>query len=171
MKADSVRAVIDALHEAGARYLIVGGLAVVAHGYLRYTVDLDLVIALDADNVRRSTRALASLGYRPLMPVQIEDLEDARIREVWVREKGMVVFQLVSDRHPETPVDLFVAEPFDFEVQYAQAARLQLPGNLDAPVLALDQLLAMKARVDRPKDRVDVDHLRKLHEPPTHDSP
>lgn len=171
MKVDSLRAILGALQAAQVRYLIVGGFAVVAHGYVRYTVDLDLVIALDPENVHRSTQALSALGYRPLMPVSLEDLANPRKREEWASEKGMVVFQLVSDRHPETPVDIFVTMPFDFEVQHARASRWSLPGDLEAPVLALDELLAMKLRAGRPKDRVDVDHLRQIHELPPGSSP
>ena len=102
----------------------------VAHGYVRYTVDLDLVVALDAENVRRATGTLARLGYKPLMPVNVDDLADPLVREQWAREKGMVVFQLVSDQHPETPVDIFVTAPFDFEAQYTAASWLRLPGGL-----------------------------------------
>jgi hypothetical protein len=42
-----------ALGQAQARYLVVGGVAVVLHGHPRFTADLDLVVALDPDNVRR----------------------------------------------------------------------------------------------------------------------
>jgi hypothetical protein len=94
MKSDSVRAILRALHAAQSRFLIVGGLAVVAHGYLRFTADIDLVIALDPGNARRSLNALASLGYYPRMPVPMADFANATTRETWIREKGMVVFQL-----------------------------------------------------------------------------
>ena len=40
MELRSIEAVVGALHAAGVRYLIVGGLAVLAHGYQRTTVDL-----------------------------------------------------------------------------------------------------------------------------------
>ena len=51
MKLKSVRAVIEALNGAQVRYLVVGGLAVVAHGYLRFTNAVDLVIQLQPDNM------------------------------------------------------------------------------------------------------------------------
>ena len=162
---DSVRALIGALRAQEVRYLIVGGLAVVAHGYVRYTVDVDLVIALDTDNVRRCVQALTGLGYQPLMPVSVEGLADLRTREDWVRDKGMVVFQLVSDQHPETPVDIFVSEPFDFEAESGRALRLSLPGNLEASVVSLEELLVMKTETNRPKDRLDVEQLRRLTKP------
>ena len=166
MRAESVRAIVDALKTAQSRYLLVGGLAANAYGYMRYTVDVDLVISLEAENILRSLKALARLGYCPRVPVRLEDFANAELREQWIREKGMIVFQLVSDIHRETPVDVFVTEPFDFEVQYARAARLPLLGGREVPILALDELLAMKARAGRPKDMQDIDELRSIHELP-----
>lgn len=51
---------------AGVRYLVAGGLAVNAHGYVRFTADIDLVIALDADNIISAFAALArsAIGRR-----------------------------------------------------------------------------------------------------------
>jgi hypothetical protein len=42
-----IERLITGLSNAGVRYLIVGGVAVVLHGYLRATADLDLIIGLD----------------------------------------------------------------------------------------------------------------------------
>ena len=43
------------------RYLVAGGLAVVAHGYLRFTADVDLIVDLEPANVTRAVAALESL--------------------------------------------------------------------------------------------------------------
>ena len=58
-----------ALEEQGVRYLVTGGLAVNAHGYLRFTKDVDLVIHLVPESIVAAFRALASLGYRPMVPI------------------------------------------------------------------------------------------------------
>ncbi len=166
MQAASVRAIVDALSQAQARYLIVGGLAVVAHGYVRYTVDVDLVIAMDTENVRRSMGALSTLGYTPRVPVHLEDFANPELREQWIKEKGMIVFQLVSDTHERTPVDVFVTSPFDFEVQIERAARLPLFGENEVPILALDELLVMKKQAGRSKDLLDVAELRSMYQLP-----
>ena len=80
MEVRSIEAVIRALNDAGVRYLIAGGVAVVAHGYVRFTADLDLILDLSEDNLRRAVPALASLGYRPLVPVAFEAFIDADTR-------------------------------------------------------------------------------------------
>jgi hypothetical protein len=65
----SFEAIVRALNEAGVRYLVAGGLAVNAQGYLRFTKDADVVIQLVPDNIKRAFAALAALGYKPLAPV------------------------------------------------------------------------------------------------------
>ena len=47
MEKRSVEAIIRALNAASARYLVAGGLAVVAHGYVRFTADVDLIRQTD----------------------------------------------------------------------------------------------------------------------------
>lgn len=160
MKLESVSAVIEALNTAEVRYLVAGGLAVVAHGYLRFTNDVDLVIQLKADNIRRAFQALGGLGYRPLVPITYEKFADATNRAKWIREKGMKVLQFWSDDHRETPIDLFVEEPFDFDVEYEAALVKSLFGRIEVRVVALLTLIAMKEAADRPEDRIDVEHLR-----------
>jgi len=49
MKLADVAAILRALNDADVRYLIVGGLAVIAHGYVRYTADLDIVLRLERE--------------------------------------------------------------------------------------------------------------------------
>jgi hypothetical protein len=89
MKVSSVEAIVDALAKADVRYLVAGGIAVNAHGHLRLTNDVDLVIHLDPANILRAWHALQELGYRPTVPVRMEEFADSAIREGWIREKGM----------------------------------------------------------------------------------
>ncbi len=58
------------------RYLIVGGVAVVLHGFLRATADLDLVVALNEENLKPFLALMKAKGYRPKVPVPIESLSD-----------------------------------------------------------------------------------------------
>lgn len=162
MKVESISEIVMALNNAKVRYLIVGGLAVVAHDYVRYTADLDLVVALEHSNISGALNVLGYLGYRPRVPVNPMDFADPAKRETWIREKGMVVFQMVSERHQRTPIDLFVTEPFDFTAEWERAIWKPVMGSEKAPVLHIDQLIAMKRAAGRPKDLLDVDFLEKI---------
>src|SRR3954462_4996639 len=118
--------VLTALEEAKVRYLVVGGVAVVLHGYLRTTLDLDLVLQLERDNLERALKALANLELRPQAPVPLDSFADPKTREIWLREKIMTVFSLWHPDHPGFAVDLFVQEPFDFDAVYKRALRVPL---------------------------------------------
>lgn len=160
MKADSARVVFKALTDAQVRFLVVGGLAVNVYGLLRMTLDIDLVVQLVPQNIQRAFQALASAGYRPMVSVTAEQFADAETRETWFREKGMRVLRFHSDEHWQTPVDLFVVEPFSFEDEYKAATIRELSGVGAIRVVALETLKRMKEEAGRPQDLADLDSLR-----------
>lgn len=160
MKLESFEAIVTALEKAQVRYLIAGGLAVSAHGYLRFTKDVDLVVQLVPDNIKRAFEALSALGYRPLVPVAAEQFADAATRAAWIRDKGMVVLQFWSDAHRETPVDLFVTEPFDFDSEFARALTKPLHGTVPVRFVSIATLIRMKEAAGRSQDKIDIEYLR-----------
>ena len=160
MKLASFDALVSALQQAGVRYLIAGGLAVNAHGYLRFTKDVDVVVRLVPDNIERAFAVLEGLGYRPLVPVTAAQFADATTREGWVRDKGMQVLQFWSDVHRETPVDMFVQEPFDFEDEYRRSLAKPL-GTIEVRFVTIPTLIRMKLAAGRPQDRIDIEYLSK----------
>jgi hypothetical protein len=64
-------ALFDALARAGVRFVVIGGFAVIAHGVIRTTEDLDICPDPDPENLRRLA-ALLGAAARP------QDLEDLR---------------------------------------------------------------------------------------------
>ena len=162
MKLTSIEAVVRALDAAQVLYIVVGGIAVVLHGYGRSTYDLDIVLKLDRANVLAAFAALKPLGYRPRVPITADQFANAEIRNRWIEEKGMMVLNLHSDQHQETNIDLFVTEPFDFEKEYRAAYLQELIPGMPLRVASLDMLIAMKRSAGRQKDLADVDELLKI---------
>ena len=162
MEFRSVEAIVRTLNAAAVEYLIVGGLAVNAHGFVRLTRDVDLVLRLGPENADRGLRALLAIGYRMSIPAEPAAFADAAVRARWRDEKGMIVLKLWSDEHPRTPVDLFIHEPFSFPEELARALRLEISPGVRAPVVALETLLAMKRAVGRPQDLIDIEELERL---------
>ena len=80
--------------------LIVGGLAVMAHGYQRTTVNLDLVVQLLPQNLLTALEALGLLGYQPRIPVTAEQFADPLQRDEWLREKGDARFSIAQRPAP-----------------------------------------------------------------------
>jgi predicted nucleotidyltransferase len=151
------------LDEAGVPFILVGGVAVVAHGYGRLTRDVDLVIELEPGILRRAFEALASLGYRPRVPVSADGLADPKQRRAWIEGKGMTVLTFDSDPHRDTPVDVFVTEPFIFDEEYRHALVLDIGAGRSVHVVRLATLLRMKDEAGRPQDVADAAELRHLH--------
>jgi hypothetical protein len=160
----TLEAIAGELARGGVRYLVVGGVAVNAHGHLRLTNDLDLVIRLDPSNVRETFAALAALGYRPTVPVRAEQFADPVQREAWIRDKGMQVLSFWSEEHKDTAVDLFVTQPFDFDEEHASAFTSELAPGLVVQFVRLEALIRMKEIAGRPRDRDDAEHLRSILE-------
>jgi hypothetical protein len=153
--------VLAALEERKVRYLVVGGVAVVLHGYARFTADLDLVIALDAPNITAAMEALSSLGYRPRAPVAALDFADPDKRRKWIGEKGLTVLGLWSPNYPATEVDVFVEEPFAVDEALARATRAKL-GESTIMVASIPDLIDLKRKAGRPKDLEDIEKLQEL---------
>jgi hypothetical protein len=157
---EAFAAVIRALDAKGVRFLVAGGLAVVAHGYLRGTKDIDLVIELVPQNIVEAFAALESVGYKPVVPVTARQFADADQRAAWIRDKGMQVLNFWSDAHRDMSVDVFVAEPFPFEAEYRQALVKPLQNEIPVRFVTIPTLIHMKEAANRPQDRIDIDNLR-----------
>jgi hypothetical protein len=74
----------------------------------------------------------------------------------------MVVLTMWSDVHRETPVNIFVYEPFDFDFEYARAFVGSDPGDPAARFASITALIQMKEAAGRPSDLIDVEKLRQI---------
>lgn len=55
---------ISLFNEEGVKYVVLGGHAVIAHGYLRTTGDIDIFVQASDENADRLLRALYRYGYK-----------------------------------------------------------------------------------------------------------
>jgi Nucleotidyl transferase of unknown function (DUF2204) len=134
---DVVR-ICRALNEAGARYLLIGGFAVVAHGAGRFTKDIDLLVEDSPENVARVKRGLSIL----------EDDAAAEVADTDVREHVVV---RVAD---EILVDLMGrACGLDYDAAAKDAEAMDLGGVL-VPVASPRTLIRTKDTA-RPQDAID----------------
>ncbi len=163
MQLTSLEAITRAFDEADVPFIVVGGLAVVAHGYGRQTQHLEIVIPLQPEAVRGAFRALGMLGYQPRVPVTAEGFADPEQRARWTEAKGMTVLNFHSEKHFGTPVDVFVTEPFDFDEEYRLAMVEDIAPGAPVHILRLETLLRLKREAGRPQDLADVAELSLLH--------
>lgn len=153
MKEFDLHALLEALSKAEIRFVVIGGVAVGAHGYVRGTEDLDLVPDPDPNNLTRLTEALEKLestlptvGNRPFDPAT-----DAAV----IRRGGNVT---ASTRFG----GLDVVQRARGVPSYTQLAEDAVDSELlgvPVRVCSLMRLREMKAAQDRPQDRADLANL------------
>lgn len=164
MEKHSIELIVRELNDRQVKYLIAGGLAVVAHGYVRFTADIDLLLAMDKQNLGNAVSALETLRYRPRAPVSFEQFIDPCNRKQWIDQKGLTVFSLFSQDHPATEIDLFIDPPVIFADAYSRAMRLEVAPGISATFCSFDDLIDLKAKAGRPRDLEDIAQLRRLRE-------
>jgi hypothetical protein len=135
---EDVIRICRALNESGARYLLIGGFAVIAHGAGRFTKDIDLLVEDGPENVARVKRALSVLADNAAAEVADDDVR----RHVVVRVADEVVVALMGRA---------------CGVSYAEAARdaetLERDG-VRIPVASPSTLIRTK-ETRRPQDAID----------------
>lgn len=161
MKRITFPRLLAALREEGVRFLVVGGWAVVLHGYIRLTHDLDLYLDLRPRNVRKAAAVFERFGYRPTVPVRIEDLGDPRIRREWRMRKRMMVLQVVNLSDLMHPVDLFVHHRIPFAEAWKRRVVVDV-GPAQVPLMSIQDLIRLKREANRPQDLLDIAALREL---------
>ena len=152
---------LASLDEAGVRFVVVGGLAVVIQGFARLTADVDLVIDLDRENILRTVDTLTARGLRPLLPVSPHDFADAAKRQDWIETRNLQVFSMRDERNPLLTVDLFAEVPIPFEDLFSRADVVTLGGR-PIRIASIEDLIRMKQTAGRPQDVVDVERLREI---------
>lgn len=152
---------LQSLSAGQVQYVLVGGLAVQLHGFMRSTFDVDLVLAMNDDNLAKFIAVAKQLGLVPSIPVPIESLRDERQIEQWHQEKGMLAFALREPQIGGGVVDVLVRPEVSFEQLRANAVEGQLFAQ-QVWIASIDDLLAMKRSANRPKDRLDIEALEKI---------
>lgn len=153
--------IFAALSGVHARYVIVGGLATVLHGFARLTADVDLVVDLAPPEAIKVIDALVGLGFRPRAPVDPRGFADPAVRARWIEDKGMQVFTMIDPANPMRSVDLFVESPIPFDELWARADVFGL-ATTRVRVAAIPDLIRMKRLAGRPQDAIDIEALERI---------
>jgi hypothetical protein len=155
------RTIFQALSEAGIRYLVAGGVAVNLHGYLRFTGDLDILLALDKENLEKMASLMRTMGYIERLPVQLEALANQEQVKQWLAEKGMTAYTFISKENPPFMIDVLVGTSLQFE-RFDQQKELKQSWGIAIPVISMDDLIGMKREASRPQDLTDIDAMLEL---------
>jgi hypothetical protein len=154
-------AFIESLTKANVDFVVVGGFAVQLHGFVRATVDLDLTLAMDDDNLSRFIAVATQFGMTPVNPIPLQSLRDSKQIDIWHKEKGMIAFALQSGQYQEMIVDVLVRPVVTFEKLKEGASVTHLFDSV-VQVAGIEDLLVMKRVANRLKDRLDIEALERI---------
>jgi hypothetical protein len=154
------RELLEALVGGDVEFVIVGGHAVIAHGYERATRDLDICPAPDRENLERLAAVLTALGARVAGAEEFEpdelprpDADGLALGGNFVLATtlgGLDIMQWIS---PELTYGELAADASEAEVW-----------GLAVRVCSYDRLVAMKEAAARPQDLADLANLRAIRE-------
>jgi predicted nucleotidyltransferase len=138
--------VCSLLNKHGAKYLIIGARACWLHGYVRATIDVDILIPEDVENHKRVIAALSELEDHAAAELTPEDF----VKNVVVK---------IAD---EVEVDVSTRA---WKVTYGEAKESALRrtiGGVEVPYVDLETLIRSKS-TRRQQDRIDIERLRAIH--------
>ncbi len=152
---------LQSLSDEQVQYVLVGGMAVQLHGFLRATFDIDLVLAMGDENLVRFIAVAKRYGLVPAIPVPIESLRSADQIDQWHREKGMLAFALREPQIGGSVVDILVRPEVPFDRLMANAVAGELFSRR-VWIASIEDLITMKHIANRPKDQLDIVALEKI---------
>jgi predicted nucleotidyltransferase len=137
--------ICGALNRGKAKYLVIGGVACILHGYARATDDLDILIERTESNATRVLKVLGTLGY-------------GFAREWTAAELLKRPITVIGD---DPRVDIFTVA---WKVKYEQAVSNGGTVDVDGvkiPLIGVDDLIETK-RTGRLQDAADIEVLQEI---------
>jgi predicted nucleotidyltransferase len=152
-----IQRILEELVGGGVEFLLIGGVAVGFHGYVRATKDVDVVPAPDAQNLVRLAAALKRLDARVegVEEFEGEDLPDPQDPEAlalggnWVLNTRLGRFDIMQ----------WIGESALWERLAPGAINVEI-GGLAMKVIGFEDLVALKEEAGRPEDLTDLRRLR-----------
>ncbi len=154
------RSLLAALVASEVEFVVIGGLAVGAHGFPRATKDIDIVPSPEPSNLQRLATLLDELRYEIIGVEEFDpdevvrpDLEGLLGGGSWVLRTRFGRLDILQHVEPELEYAALRADSFE-DVVFGQAVRF----------CGYEHLIAMKEAAGRDQDLVDLARLRELRD-------
>ncbi|MES1243629.1 MAG: hypothetical protein ABUT39_18625 [Acidobacteriota bacterium] len=151
--------ILRTLSNRAARFAVAGGFASLAHGVVRVTMDLDLVVDVQDENLAVLWDTLTGLGFAPQQPIPRSTALSAEALLRLAEAKNMQAFSWSHESQPFIVVDLLIGPPFEWNSDLLEKVRIF---GVEVLVLRKEELIRLKRLAGREKDLLDVRELEKL---------
>jgi len=134
---------IELLNKNDVRYIVIGGYAVVYHGYVRSTNDIDIWIDIRTDNIKKLIKALDEFGFSSSN----------------IKESDFLPNQIIQLGYPPNRIDLVTTPAgIDFETCYESKEEVILD-HISVNIIDLENLIKGKKASNRTRDLADIEEL------------
>jgi predicted nucleotidyltransferase len=151
--------ILRALSEGGVEFVLVGGIAVQVHGYLRGTGDVDVVPRPSLLNLSRLGEVLADLEAEVLRAAAPVNVTDPQL----LKRAPLVPLLTRSGRLDLINIEHLAGAPRSYDELRTRALIVSLDG-FEVAVAGLDDLIRMKRAAGRPQDLTDIGALTRDNE-------
>lgn len=135
---------IQSLNRNKVRYLVVGGYAVTAHGFPRYTGDIDFWIYAETENAAHIVKALHDFGFGSI-DITVDDLTQPD--------------NVIQMGFPPHRIDLLTSVTgVEFEECWNEKVEIEIEGET-VPFISLRHLKINKQATGRTQDKLDLENL------------
>ena len=142
------------------KYVLVGGMALNILGSMRSTADMDILVEMSDQNLKKVIKILMKNGYRVKQPVDPMGMADQVTRRDWIQNKHMKAFNFYKDQELKE-VDIIIETPVPYEKARKTALTVKC-GRLTLPVISIEHLIVMKKKSNRPVDKLDIQDLKRI---------
>lgn len=134
---------IELLNKNNVKYLVIGGYAVVYHGYVRSTNNIDIWVDISKENIKKLLIALEEFGFSSLN----------------FKEEDFSPNQIIQLGYPPNRIDLITTPAgVDFETCYKTKEQTTID-NVNISIIDLTNLIKTKKASNRTRDLADVEEL------------
>ena len=155
-----LKEIIISLAAAEIKFVICGGVAVVLHGVERLTMDIDLAVSMETDNLSAMINVMHDIGMTPRVPVPAEALLNPDMRKIMVSEKNALVFTFIDIKNPYRQVDIFLQNENLYQDIIRDSSVVEICGY-KISVISIEKLIQMKKEVNPPREK-DLSDIREL---------
>ena len=142
------------------KYVIVGGIAINLHGFLRSTADMDILVDMTDENLKKIVNILKKKGYHVKQPVDPMGIANEKTRHDWIHGKNMKAFNFYKENEYKE-VDIIIESPISYQEAKKNALQLKI-GSMKISVISIDDLIKMKSHTGRDVDQKDIKQLKKI---------
>lgn len=145
---EELRLIVTAFNEAGIPFTLFGGWAVAAHGFVRYTDDIDVqLLRKDLDKAKQCLKIVGFIIDNGLIPLPSQGIEFYRMSKIVDSEVLVIDIQFLE----EDSMIWKQREQMDWE-------------GMTIWVMSIRDLIEMKKKSTRTKDRLDVEELERIEQ-------